>query len=408
MREWKETEFGKIPNDWSYESLENFFDLITYGFTNPMPTEKEGPYMLTTKDIFDGKVQYKSARRTSKDAFEKLLTAKSRPQLNDILITKDGSIGRVAIVDRDNICISQSVALIRPNHKILPLFLKYLLEAEQYQKLIDIDATGSTIQHIYITKINKMLIGVPNKDTQKRIVDCIHSIQTKIDLLHRQNTTLEAMAETLFRQWFVEEAKEDWEEKKLDDLVTITSSKRIFYSEYVSYGVPFYRSKEIIELHNSGSTNSDLYIPEDRFKEIEEKFGAPLEGDILLTSVGTLGVPYRVKKNDRFYFKDGNLTWFKDFKGITSEIIYCWLKSQIGKDQLDSISIGSTQAALTISGLKELKLTIPPKSKVEELNAQLKTIYPKIESNQTQIRTLTTLRDTLLPKLMSGEVRVKY
>lgn len=261
-------------------------------------------------------------------------------------------------------------------------------------------------------KLNKAaLISIPfflpsDEDEQTAIVSVLSSLDDKIDLLHRQNASLEKMAETLFRQWFVEETKEEWEEKKIDELLLITSSKRIFYSEYVNFGIPFYRSKEIIELHNTGGTDSELFISEQRFNEIDNKFGSPKNGDILLTSVGTLGIPYKVKKGDKFYFKDGNLTWFKDFRNISSNIIYCWLKSGIGKEQLDGITIGSTQAALTISGLKEIKLKIPPKPLLAELDSKLEIIYNKIESNQTQIRTLNSLRVTLLPKLMSGEVRV--
>lgn len=214
------------------------------------------------------------------------------------------------------------------------------------------------------------------------------------------------MAETLFRQWFVEEAKEDWEEKTLGELLTITSSKRIFYSEYVTSGVPFYRSKEIIELRNSGSTSSELYISNERFNAINLKFGSPKEGDILMTSVGTLGVAYRVKANEKFYFKDGNLTWFKDFKDLPSSIIYLWLISKIGQEELASITIGSTQQALTIEGLKSISFKIPPKDVVSICEKQFDDIISKIDSNQAQIRTLTAFRDTLLPKLMSGEVKV--
>lgn len=109
---WQEAVFGRIPNEWDYEPLENFFTLITYGFTNPMPTTDIGPYMLTAKDIFNGKIQYATARKTSQEAYDNLITNKSRPKINDILITKDGSIGRLAITDRTDICISQSIALI--------------------------------------------------------------------------------------------------------------------------------------------------------------------------------------------------------------------------------------------------------------------------------------------------------
>ncbi|MFV0267322.1 MAG: restriction endonuclease subunit S, partial [Draconibacterium sp.] len=171
-------------------------------------------------------------------------------------------------------------------------------------------------------------------------------------------------------------------------------------------GIPFYRSKEIIELRKSGSTNSELFISNERFNEINNKFGSPREGDILMTSVGTLGVAYRVRKNEKFYFKDGNLTWFKDFKGLPSSIIYLWLISKIGQEELASITIGSTQEALTIEGLKGISFKIPPKDKIEIYEIEFNSIIEKIEFNQNEIQTLTKMRDTLLPKLMTGEVRV--
>ena len=230
----------------------------------------------------------------------------------------------------------------------------------------DINAmdSGSAIPSTDRYEIYDIDILLPPLSEQRAIALILSSLDDKIDLLHRQNKTLEAMAETLFRQWFVEEADEGWEEKPLSELLTITSSKRIFYSEYVTSGVPFYRSKEIIELRNTGSTNSELYISEDRFNEIDEKFGSPKTGDILMTSVGTPGVPYRVRKGDKFYFKDGNLTWVKEFKEIPSSIIYFWLLSKNGQEELASITIGSTQEALTIEGLKSINFKLPSKENI--------------------------------------------
>ena len=86
MSKWRKTFFGRVPANWDYEPLENFFELITYGFTNPMPTVSDGPYKLTAKDIYEGKIQYKYARRTSVEAYDSLLTDKSRPLIEDILI----------------------------------------------------------------------------------------------------------------------------------------------------------------------------------------------------------------------------------------------------------------------------------------------------------------------------------
>ena len=104
-----------------------------------------------------------------------------------------------------------------------------------------------------------------------------------------------------------------WEKIKIGECCKITSSKRIFFSEYVESGVPFYRSKEIIESANGQEISEPLFISQEKYDEIKSKFGVPQSGDMLLTSVGTIGIPYVVKDDDLFYFKDGNLTWFREF-----------------------------------------------------------------------------------------------
>ena len=326
---------------------------------------------------------------------------------NSCLVTCIGSdMGKVVLNAENAFCNQQINALI-PNPSIIDNDYAYYFFKDLALTLKTLGSDGTAVPILNKSDFEKIELSIPPLPEQKAIASVLSSLDDKIDLLHRQNKTLEAMAETVFRQWFIEEAKEDWEKVTIGEIVNITSSKRIFYSEYVDEGVPFYRSKEIIELHKSGQTNSELFITNERFEEIASKFGAPSEGDILLTSVGTLGVTYQVKAEEKFYFKDGNLTWFKDFKSISSNIIYCWLNSKDGKEQLENISIGSTQAALTIQGLKSLELNLPPEDVIQKLDEQLELIYQKVNANLKQLQKLEQLRDTLLPKLMSGEVRVQ-
>ena len=180
-----------------------------------------------------------------------------------------------------------------------------------------------------------------------------------------------------------------WEKMKLEDVCEITSSKRIFYSEYVDDGVPFYRSKEIIESDEGKVIENPLYISVDKYNEIKEKFGVPQTGDMLLTSVGTIGIPYIIKKNDCFYFKDGNLTWFRDFReGLNSKYLYYWIKSSEGTGILYNTTIGSSQKALTISALKNIKVSLPPRS-VQDKIVEVVSVYDDlIENNQKQIKLL--------------------
>lgn len=183
----------------------------------------------------------------------------------------------------------------------------------------------------------------------------------------------------------------------LGDVVDISSSKRIFYGEYVKSGVPFYRSKEIIEkASGKNEISTELFITEERFSEIESKFGAPQEGDLLLTSVGTLGVPYLVQKNERFYFKDGNLTWFRNFKpDLDPNYLLYWLTSQEGKNELLNHTIGSTQKALTIQGLKKVKIPLPEIETQKKIADVLGTIDEKIELNRKMNETLEQMGEAI-------------
>jgi type I restriction enzyme S subunit len=188
----------------------------------------------------------------------------------------------------------------------------------------------------------------------------------------------------------------EWQETKLGELVDIGSSKRIFYEDYVIAGVPFYRSKEVIEKHNGNDITTDLFITKEKFEQIKGKYGAPQAGDLLLTSVGTLGIPYIVEEGEEFYFKDGNLTWFKNYKSnLHNKFLYYWIISSVGKNALDMMSIGSTQAALTIQGLKNLDFDLPPIEEQKAIASVLSSLDDKIGLLYRQNTTLECMAETL-------------
>jgi type I restriction enzyme S subunit len=201
-----------------------------------------------------------------------------------------------------------------------------------------------------------------------------------------------------------------WKEYKLSELADITSSKRIFYAEYVNEGVPFYRSKEIINKYNKQEIQTELFITEKKFKEIKSKFGVPVKDDILLTSVGTLGIPYLVTENDYFYFKDGNLTWFRkiDKSKVDVSYFYIWLQSRIGKQKLDEIAIGSTQPALTIAGLKSIEILLPDLIEQTAIASILSSLDDKIDLLHRQNKTLEQLAETLFREWFVEEVEESW
>ncbi|MCT7882124.1 MAG: restriction endonuclease subunit S [Lactobacillus iners] len=174
---------------------------------------------------------------------------------------------------------------------------------------------------------------------------------------------------------------ETWKTMTLSDVCYISSSKRIFAKEYQSSGIPFYRGKEIIEKHNGISISNKLFISSERYEEIKNKFGVPLEGDILLTSVGTLGIPWLVDK-EKFYFKDGNLTWLRNNELITPRFLYYWLITSQAQNQINSKCIGSTQKALTIEILKKFYITFPDIKTQKKITSIIESIELKIDNNR--------------------------
>jgi type I restriction enzyme S subunit len=190
--------------------------------------------------------------------------------------------------------------------------------------------------------------------------------------------------------------KNGWQGTMIDEVCDITSSKRIYRADYEAEGVPFYRGKEIIEKQRGVlDVSTELFISEEKFQAIEEKFGAPHPGDLLLTSVGTLGVPYIVQPGERFYFKDGNLTWFRNLRNIDNRFLYYWLLSPMGKAQLGRSTIGSSQPALTIVLLKQMEIDLPNFPTQRKIAAILSAYDDLIENNLRRIKILEEMAQAI-------------
>lgn len=190
------------------------------------------------------------------------------------------------------------------------------------------------------------------------------------------------------------------EDKHVDikNICSLTSSKRVFAKDYVSSGVPFYRGKEIT-LKRSGQPIGDpLFIEREHFYTLKEKYGIPIKGDILITAVGTIGNSYLVQ-DEEFYFKDGNIIWLKDFHGNLNYYVYDFMQTQIFKQLLDGISIGSTQTALTIDALSKIKLKVPEEEQLSDYTLQSKNIRNQIEHNIAEISHLCDFQAIILAEL---------
>ena len=183
---------------------------------------------------------------------------------------------------------------------------------------------------------------------------------------------------------------------KLNDICKIGSSKRIHLSDYVENGVPFYRSKEIIELSEGNPISEPLFISNEKFSEIKHKFPIPKTNDILITSVGTLGVVHLVK-DPNFYFKDGNLTWLREFNEniIDIDFLFYWLNSNLFKKQILNNNIGAVQKAITIDFLKKVDISLPEIPNQKSIAAVLSALDKKIALNKQINARLEEMAKTL-------------
>lgn len=312
---------------------------------------------------------------------------------NTLCITIAANIAELAILSFDA-CFPDSVLGFIPNKNVDLNFIYYTLV--HFQKELKHIGEGSVQDNINLGTFQNISFPIPELPEQKAIAAVLSSLDDKIDLLHRQNKTLEAMAETLFKQWFVVDAKEDWKEGTLADIsLNIRDSVKVDAidenSNYIGLEHIDRRNIALNRYGSGGEVNSNKY-----------KFS---EKDILFGKL-------------RPYF---HKVCFSPFSGICSTDIlvirpiknefFCFcLFAFFQNDVVEFANLGSggTRMPRTDWGtLKTYPIAIPDMKTINCFNDCVLPSIDKIKNNIQQIQTLETLRDNLLPKLMSGEVRVK-
>ncbi len=310
--------------------------------------------------------------------------------------------------------------------KVIPLdntdggYLYYLLSTNAVKYDIANRAYGVANQlNVSPKDIKSIKWCFPDIQKQRRIADVLSAYDDLIENNNKRIALLEKAAQELYKEWFVrfrfpghENTKfvnglpEGWEIKPLGEITDIGSSKRVYLSDYIANGVPFYRSKEIIQLSEGQDISEPLYISDEVYKNFQKKFGAPRKYDILITSVGTIGRSY-LSDGHAFYFKDGNLTWLKTCNSPElATMIYCWLNCEQGKQTLSLLTIGTSQSALTIENLRKIKIVIPVPQILNFFAEKVMNINNQKDYLKKQKQNLIKQRDLLLPRLMSGKLEV--
>ena len=166
---------------------------------------------------------------------------------------------------------------------------------------------------------------------------------------------------------------------KLTDYFEITSSKRVFKSEWTQDGIPFYRAREIVKISKDEKFKDPIFISNNHYQEIAKKYGVPKIGDLLVTGVGTLGISLIIENEKPLYFKDGNIIWFKKKEEINSKYVQYYLNSPIVQKIINN-KIGATVKTFTISDANNLQIPVPSLQEQEKIVERLDT-FTKLKSN---------------------------
>ena len=359
------------------------------------PTSDTGIPLIATNCIKNEHLYpvYEKVRYVSQEVYDSWF--RGHPEPGDLIFVLKGTPGRVNWVNNPvDFCIAQDMVALRVDeNKVYPKYLFAVLRSSQIQQEIEGLHVGSLIPHFKKSDFDDLQIPLVEEELQKYIGDVYFNLSLKIDLLHRQNKTLEAMAETLFRQWFIEEVEGENVIITLGEMIEIHDSKRVPLSKMerdkkkngqVLY--PYYGAAKVMDY-------IDDYI---------------FDGDyLLLGEDGTVqdenGYPILQRAKGKFWVN--NHTHVLSAKPpFNNFFLWCLLS----KTNVEKAITGAVQPKINQENLRKLDFLKFDETRVIEFNNITSSLLNKLNENIEQIQTLEKLRDTLLPKLMSGEVRVQY
>ncbi|MEH4387729.1 restriction endonuclease subunit S [Enterobacter cloacae] len=310
-----------------------------------------------------------------------------------------GGSGDVKIVNKKSYLTNLSIKFTLNNEILLNTYCFYYF---QWNNLRYLDS-GSAQSQITINDLEKVILKLPSRPEQKAIASVLSSLDDKIDLLHRQNKTLESMAETLFRQWFDVDSNDEWQEKNVLDIFTLVGggTPKTSVAEYWTDEIPWISGGDISAAHQGYLYSTEKSISLAGLQNSSAKL-LP-KNSTVISARGTVG-KYALLARD-MAFSQSNY-------GIISKIgsypFFIYLLVGFIVDDLLTAAYGSVFDTITTRTFESVNLKFPSLNSIEKFNEEISPIFSKKETNTQQIKSLETLRDTLLPKLMSGEVRVQY
>ena len=385
--EWKKVKLGDIceviTGNTPSKKIKEYWDKDEVPFITPPELKYEGINYITPS-IFVSKIGAKEGRIISK---------------NSICVCCIGSLGKLGIL-KDNAITNQQInSLILKDKNIDLLYLYFYLKTTKNN--LEAMASSTTVKIINKSSFEKIEIKLPDIRIQKKISKKLEILENNINFRKKQLTYLKELNKSFFTRMFgdIRSNSKNFEIKNLDSIYYIRSSKRVFEKDYKKEGVPFFRSKEIVELSNSKNIIPEIYISFDKYEELKKVSGIPLKGDLLITAVGTIGKIWKVNYEKDFYFKDGNLIWLqlKNKNNFNSLSLKRILEDSI-KNEKENLTSGSAYNALTIDKLKKIDIIIPPMKLQNKFAERIEKIEKLSFEIEKSIKEAENLYNSLISK----------
>ena len=397
--------------EWKEYKLEEICTKITDGSHFSPQACQTGYPMFSVKDMHEYGFDYSNCKHISAKDFESMKNGDCVPQKGDILVAKDGSFLKQIFECKETKeeAILSSIAIFRPNQNIItPTFLCYLLKSPKVYNYIALNCvSGSALPRIVLKDFKKVTMQVPPLPTQQKIATILSSLDDKIELNNKINTNLEQQAGALFKNWFVDfepfdgKMPEEWRIGKVGDLGEIicgkTPSTKI--KEYYGNECPFIT---IPDMHNNVyACFTERYLSK---LGMESQIGKSLP--VNSVCVSCIATPGLVILTDKISQTNQQINSIIPNKNMSSYYVYLLMQSLAETIKMLGSS-GSTTSNLNKDQFSKIDVLIPAIYELKIFNSIVEPLFQNIRNNIHENQKLTALRDTLLPKLMSGEIDVE-
>ena len=315
---------------------------------------------------------------------------------NAIFVTCIGSIGKIGIAGPGYYAFNQQINVIVPNENVVPKYLAYAMLHSKPQ--LTAIANAPVVPIINKSQFSDFEINI-DTDMQKQveIVNVLDKVVGIIQARENELSKLDDLVKARFVEMFGDPVtnEKNWPRLTLGDICEIGSSKRVFEKEYVPNGVPFFRTKEIVELSKGNQISTELFISKEHFEKLKKSYGVPKKDDLLISAVGTIGTIWIVNGDFEFYFKDGNLIHIKASPNFSS-IFMKYLLNELIANYKKEMSTGTAYSALTIAGLKKMLVYDVPLVKQNQFATLVKQVDKSKDAVQKSLDKLQILFDKLM------------